>query len=135
MRRTLQFNVQKDKEVRQLLQGDYAIHGLNGATLYAQVNPPDLIIIPEGQGTFWAEALTPDGRLYERYARGNTAVVDVGYYTTDVVLLQDYNKGFLSPDALPGVIAKAELLQATIGWAMEDFGGAVSVRVEAGVNV
>jgi hypothetical protein len=75
--------------VRQLLQGDYEIHSLNDVTLYAQMRPQDLIIIPEGQGTFWAEALTPDGRLYERYARGSTAVVDVGYYTTDVVLLQD----------------------------------------------
>jgi hypothetical protein len=84
-----EFNVQKDQEVRRLLQGDYEIHGLNGATLYVRVEPSDLIVIPEGQGTFWDEAFAPDGRLYERFSRGNTAVVDVGYYTTDVVLLQD----------------------------------------------
>jgi Actin like proteins N terminal domain len=84
-----EFNVQKDKEVRHLLQGDYAIHGVNERTLYVQMRPQDLIVIPEGQGTFWDEAISEDGKLYERYARGNTAIVDVGYYTTDVMLLQD----------------------------------------------
>jgi hypothetical protein len=84
-----EFNVQKDKEVRELLAGEYTIHGLNGATLYAAVRPSDLIIIPEGLGTFWLEAFNPDGSLHECYAKGSTAVVDIGYYTTDVVLLQD----------------------------------------------
>ncbi len=84
-----EFNVQKDKEVRHLLQGDYAIHGLNEATLYAQIHPNDLIIIPEGLGTFWLAAFDAEGKLLERYARGSTAVVDIGYYTTDMVLMQD----------------------------------------------
>jgi len=84
-----EFNVQKDKEVRQLLQGDYAIHGLNETTLYAQIRLNDLIIIPEGLGTFWLAAFDAEGKLFERYARGSTAVVDIGYYTTDVVLMQD----------------------------------------------
>jgi hypothetical protein len=84
-----EFNVQKDKEVRQLLQGDYAINGLNGATLHVQMQPQDLIIIPEGQGTFWDMAFAPDGTMLERYIKGSTAVVDIGYYTTDIVLLQE----------------------------------------------
>ncbi|MHB8629273.1 MAG: ParM/StbA family protein [Aggregatilineales bacterium] len=84
-----EFNVQKDKEVRDLLQGEYQIHGINGATLYTHLVPQDLVIIPEGLGTFWLAAFAPDGAMYEQYGRGSTAVVDIGYYTTDVVLMQD----------------------------------------------
>jgi hypothetical protein len=79
-----EFNVQKDKEVRDLLQGEYQIHGLSGATLYAHLAANDLIIIPEALGTFWLAAFAPDRTMYE-----HTAVVDIGYYTTDVVLMQD----------------------------------------------
>jgi hypothetical protein len=107
-----EFNVQKDKEVRQLLQGDYAINGLNGSTLYAQVRPNDLIIIPEGLGTFWLEAFGPEGNMLERYAQGNTAVVDIGFYTTDVVLMQDgmyVVAGAQSADIGMGTVAAAVL--------------------------
>ncbi|MBZ0308720.1 MAG: ParM/StbA family protein [Anaerolineae bacterium] len=84
-----EFNIQKDKEVRDLLQGEYAIHNLNFGTLYVQMAPQDLIIIPEGLGTFWLEAFGPEGQLDERFTQGSVAVVDIGYYTTDVVLLQN----------------------------------------------
>jgi plasmid segregation protein ParM len=84
-----EFNIQKDKEVRELLQGDYAIHTVNGGTLYVQVKPQDLVVIPEGLGSFWLEGFAPDGALYERYSQGSVAVVDIGYYTTDVVLMQN----------------------------------------------
>ncbi len=107
-----EFNVQKDKDVRRLLQGDYAVTGLNGATLYAKIQPKDLVIIPEGLGTFWLAAFAPDGTLYERFARGGTAVVDIGYYTTDVVLLQDgvyVVGGAQSADIGSGSVATAVL--------------------------
>ena len=107
-----EFNVQKDKEVRQLLQGDYAINGLNETTLYAQIRPNDLIVIPEGLGTFWLAAFDGEGKMLERYARGNTAVVDIGYYTTDVVLMQDgvyVVAGAQSSDIGMGTVAAAVL--------------------------
>jgi len=107
-----EFNVQKDKEVRDLLQGEYQIHGLNGASLYAQVQPADLIIIPEGLGTFWLAAFLEDGTMDERYTRGSTAIVDIGYYTTDVVLMQDgvyVVGGAQSADIGMGTVAEAVL--------------------------
>lgn len=103
-----EFNVQKDKEVRQLLQGEY--QGLNGASLYAHIRPKDLIIIPEGLGTFWLAAFLPDGSMDERFAHGSTAVADIGYYTTDVVLMQDgvyVVGGAQSADIRMGTVAEA----------------------------
>ena len=84
-----EFNIQKDKKVRELLQGEYAIHTPDGRTLYAVIAPQDLIIIPEGLGTFWLESFAPDGSMYEKYVQESVAVVDIGYYTTDVVLMQN----------------------------------------------
>lgn len=107
-----EFNIQKDKEVRELLQGEYAIHNLSGGTLYVHLNPQDLIIIPEGLGTFWLEAFAPDGSMYERYAQGGAAVVDIGYYTTDVVLMQNgiyVVGGAQSADIGMGNVAEAVL--------------------------
>jgi len=107
-----EFNVQKDKEVRQLLQGEYQIHGLNGASLYAQIRPNDLIIIPEGLGTFWLAAFLDNGSMDERFAVGSTAIVDIGFYTTDVVLMQDgvyVVGGAQSADIGMGTVAAAVL--------------------------
>jgi hypothetical protein len=107
-----EFNVQKDREVRQLLQGDYEIHGLNEATLYVQIQPQDLIIIPEGLGTFWLAAFLDNGAMEERYAAGSTAIIDSGYYTTDVVLMQDgvyVVGGAQSADIGMGTVAAAVL--------------------------
>ncbi len=134
-----EFNVQKDKEVRQLLQGEYQIHGLNGASLYAQLRPSDLIIIPEGLGTFWLAAFNPDGSMDERYAHGGTAVVDLGYYTTDVVLMQDgvyVVGGAQSADIGMGTVAEAVLedlrRQGAYGldvWQVDESLGQEAVRV------
>ena len=107
-----EFNVQKDKEVRKLLEGDYAINGLNSATLYVQVRPNDLIIIPEGLGTFWLEAFDAEGNMLEQFAHGSTAVVDIGFFTTDVVLMQDgvyVVAGAQSADIGMGTVAVAVL--------------------------
>jgi hypothetical protein len=107
-----EFNVQKDKEVRQLLQGAYQIGGLNETTLYVQIRPDDLIIIPEGLGTFWLAAFHENGEMDERFAVGNTAVIDIGFYTTDVVLMQNgmyVVGGAQSADIGMGTVAAAVL--------------------------
>jgi hypothetical protein len=72
--------------VKQNVIGPYTIDGLDGLTLYAKIEPENLIIIPEGAGAYFQALYTPGSNLAGR----EVAILDIGFYTTDLVI---FNKG------------------------------------------
>lgn len=71
--------------VKANLTGPYEIDGLDGRTLHCVVHPNNLLIIPEGVGSYF-QALYLDKRI----AVSEAAILDVGFYTTDLIF---HNKG------------------------------------------
>ncbi|HEX2950945.1 MAG TPA: ParM/StbA family protein [Armatimonadota bacterium] len=76
----------KADEVKQNVVGSYVMDGLDGVSLYVTVIPENLIIIPEGAGSYFQALYTPGSNLASR----EVAIVDIGFYTTDLVV---FNKG------------------------------------------
>jgi plasmid segregation protein ParM len=72
-------------QVRDLLAGEYRIDGQNGVTLYAKLEKSNLKGLPEGAGEYF-RAVAAGGGL----GGLPVAVIDIGYYTTDLVL---FNRG------------------------------------------
>ena len=66
--------------------GGYTINGLNGVSLYANVSSDNLIIIPEGAGSYFQALYAPGSGLASR----EVAILDIGFYTTDLTI---WNKG------------------------------------------
>jgi hypothetical protein len=73
--------------VRENVIGAYVIDGLAGVSLYANVEPRNVIIIPEGAGSYFQALYAPGSNL----ARREVAILDVGFYTTDLVLFNQGN--------------------------------------------
>jgi hypothetical protein len=76
----------KADEVKQNITGAYVIDGLDGVSLYATIQPENLVIIPEGAGSYFQALYAPNSGLAAR----EVAILDVGFYTTDLVI---FNKG------------------------------------------
>jgi len=76
----------KGDEVKKNVEGTYDIHGLDGITLHAVVQPNQVVIIPEGAGSYFQALYAPDSGLASR----EVAVIDIGFYTTDLTI---WNKG------------------------------------------
>jgi hypothetical protein len=76
---------QADK-VKANITGSYAIDGLELLSLYANIEPQNVIIIPEGAGSYFQALYAPGSNL----ASHEVAILDVGYYTTDLVI---FNRG------------------------------------------
>lgn len=73
------------ESVKSNLVGPYELDGLDGITLHCVVLPNNLLIIPEGVGSYF-QALHLDKRI----ALSEAAIIDVGFYTTDLIF---HNKG------------------------------------------
>lgn len=76
----------KAQEVKQNVVGAYTIDGQDQVTLYAKIEPDNVVIIPEGEGAYFQALYTPGSNLADR----EVAIVDIGFYTTDLVI---FNKG------------------------------------------
>jgi hypothetical protein len=76
----------KAEEVKQNIVGPYVMDGLDGVSLYVTIAPENLVIIPEGAGSYFQALYTPGSNLASR----EVAIVDIGFYTTDLVI---FNKG------------------------------------------
>jgi plasmid segregation protein ParM len=76
----------KAEEVKQNVVGPYVMDGLDGVSLYVTITPENLVIIPEGAGSYFQALYTPGSNLASR----EVAIVDIGFYTTDLVI---FNKG------------------------------------------
>jgi hypothetical protein len=77
---------QADK-VRANITSAYVMDGLEGASLYANVEPQNVIIIPEGAGSYFQALYAPGSNLASR----EVAILDVGFYTTDLVIFNQGN--------------------------------------------
>jgi hypothetical protein len=76
----------KADEVKKNVAGAYVVDGLDGVSLYATVQPDNLIIIPEGAGSYFQALYAPNSGLAGR----EVAILDIGFYTTDLTI---WNKG------------------------------------------
>ena len=76
----------KADDVKKNIQGTYEIHGLDGITLHAEIQPTNVIIIPEGAGSYFQALYAPGSGLASR----EVAIIDIGFYTTDLTI---WNKG------------------------------------------
>lgn len=76
----------KADEVKQLLVGPYVIDGLHSETLHVMIEPENLLILPEGAGSYFQALYYPGSGL----ATQEVAVLDIGFYTTDLVI---FNRG------------------------------------------
>lgn len=81
----------KADDVKQKITGPYVIDGLDGVSLYATVKPENLLIIPEGAGSYY-NALAAGSGLGSQ----TVAILDVGFYTTDLIV---FNRGNYVPGA------------------------------------
>ncbi len=76
----------KADEVKKNVTGGYTLNGLDGVSLYASVLSENLIIIPEGAGSYFQALYAPGSGLASR----EVAILDIGFYTTDLTI---WNKG------------------------------------------
>src|SRR5258708_1382467 len=77
----------KAEEVKKNITGQYVIDSVDGnITLHAKVEPHNLVIVPEGAGSYFQALYTPGSNLAGR----EVAILDIGFYTTDLVI---FNKG------------------------------------------
>lgn len=77
----------KADEVKQNVAGTYVIDSLDeSVTLHAVIEPRNLVIVPEGAGSYFQALYTPGSNLGGR----EVAILDIGFYTTDLVI---FNKG------------------------------------------
>jgi hypothetical protein len=76
----------KADEVKKNIEGPYVIDGQDGISLYVNVQAENLVIIPEGAGSYFQALYAPGSGL----ASWEVAIVDIGFYTTDLVV---FNKG------------------------------------------
>src|SRR5262249_2736652 len=68
----------KADEVKKNITGAYVIDSADGSlTLHAVVEPHNLIIVPEGAGSYFQALYTPGSNLANR----EVAILDVGFYT------------------------------------------------------
>lgn len=76
----------KADEVKNNLLGEYVIEDIHGLAIYIDIKAENLVIIPEGAGAYFQALYAPDSNLASR----EVAIIDVGFYTTDLVI---FNKG------------------------------------------
>lgn len=76
----------KADEVKKNIAGGYTINGLDGVSLYVTLLSENLVIIPEGAGSYFQALYTPGSGLAGR----EVAIIDIGFYTTDLTI---WNKG------------------------------------------
>jgi len=76
----------KADDVKKNIQGTYELHGLDGVTLRVEIQPSEVFIIPEGAGSYFQALYATGSGLASR----EVAVIDIGYYTTDLTI---WNKG------------------------------------------
>lgn len=72
--------------VKKNIVGDYVIDGLDGVSLFVKIEPQNLLIIPEGAGSYFSALYAPGSGLATR----EVAILDIGYYTTDLTI---WNRG------------------------------------------
>ncbi|MEP7287060.1 MAG: ParM/StbA family protein [Chloroflexota bacterium] len=77
----------KSEDVKKNIGGLYVMDNLAGdITLHVKIEPGNLVIIPEGAGAYFQALYAPDSGLASR----EVAILDIGFYTTDLVI---FNKG------------------------------------------
>ncbi|MEP7288441.1 MAG: ParM/StbA family protein [Chloroflexota bacterium] len=76
----------KADQVKKTVDGAYVIDGLDGKSLYATIKPENLIILPEGAGSYFQALYAAGSELASR----EVAIIDIGYYTTDLTI---WNRG------------------------------------------
>jgi hypothetical protein len=82
----IEYGAGKADEVRKNVAGSYAIEGHDGKTLYAHVKASEIVIIPEGAGSYF-QALSIGNGLGGQ----EVAILDIGFYTTDLVIFHQGN--------------------------------------------
>lgn len=94
--------------VKSVITGDYEITSVDGdRTLYVVIKPENVIIIPEGAGSYFYGL-----KLTEGLGAQEAAILDVGFYTTDLVIFN--RKGYVPGSAHScryGVRSVAEAVQ------------------------
>ncbi|CAG0974872.1 hypothetical protein ANRL4_01502 [Anaerolineae bacterium] len=79
--------------VKSVIQGDYEITSVDGdRTLYVVIKPENVTIIPEGAGSYFYGL-----KLTEGLGAQEVAVLDVGFYTSDLVIFN--RKGYVPGSA------------------------------------
>jgi plasmid segregation protein ParM len=73
-------------EVRKNICGSYVIEGYNGKTLYAHVKASEIVIVPEGAGSYF-QAISAGNGLGAQ----EVAILDIGFYTTDLTIFNQGN--------------------------------------------
>ncbi len=77
----------KADEVKKNVAGSYVIDGQDGiTTLYVNVQAENILILPEGAGSYFQALYAPGSGLAAR----EVAILDIGFYTTDLII---FNKG------------------------------------------
>ncbi len=76
----------KADEVKRNIAGPYVIDGLDGITLHVNILPENMVIVPEGAGSYFQALYAPGSGLAAR----EVAILDIGFYTTDLIV---FNRG------------------------------------------
>jgi len=77
----------KADEVKKNVIGDYVIDAIDRSlSLYVKVTPQNLLIIPEGAGSYFQALYANESGLASR----EVAILDIGFYTTDLTI---WNRG------------------------------------------
>jgi hypothetical protein len=80
--------------IKDNLAGEYEISNVYGGTLYVTVMPRQIVLIPEGIGTYFGFVFSPGNN--SQYQTGTWLIADSGYLTLDSVMVRD---GEYMPDA------------------------------------
>lgn len=76
----------KASEVKKTISGPFVLDGRDGRSLHVVIQPDSLIIVPEGAGSYFQALYTAGSELAAR----EVAIIDIGYYTTDLTI---WNRG------------------------------------------
>jgi hypothetical protein len=92
-------------QIRSNLVGVYCIGDTQGNQLQVEVTGQNLIIIPEGAGTYYYMIKKGDQQGKSSYGSGVWAVLDIGYLTSDVVMFRkgDYMEDKAASEASLGM--------------------------------
>lgn len=90
------------QNIRRNLIGSHEIHTTFDTCLKVEIVPDDLVVIPEGAGSFIAAASVEGGGALNH---GLWFVLDVGYLTTDLIVFRDgeYVPDFAMSDDAAGI--------------------------------
>lgn len=82
---------QRVEQIKQRLVGEYELETTHGTCLHVVILPENIILIPEGAGSYYRLLAEDQGKGNSRYAAGTWPVLDIGYLTGDIVIFRDSN--------------------------------------------